>query len=71
MTVAALHTHKRTNSDHQSCTMLLQEHVEGKNLTQMLDMGWQPSHSEVQRIAAELLAILAYLHRHQVCAAIM
>ena len=45
--------------------LLLQEYVEGKNLTQMLDTGWRPSHFEVQRIAAELLEILAYLHLHQ------
>lgn len=37
----------------------LQEYIEGKTLAQMTDMGWQPSHHEVQRIAAELLGILA------------
>ncbi|KAL3158421.1 hypothetical protein ABBQ38_010656 [Trebouxia sp. C0009 RCD-2024] len=52
--------------EHMQGFCVVQEYVEGKHLTQMLDMGWQPSHSEVQRIAAELLAILAYLHQHQV-----
>ena len=32
----------------------------------MLDMGWRPSPSEVARVAAEMLTILAYIHQHKV-----
>lgn len=45
---------------------MLQEYIEGKNLSQMLDMGWRPPLSEVHHIAAELLATLEYLHQLKV-----
>jgi len=44
----------------------VQELIEGKNLAQMVEAGWQPAQKEVERIARELLTTFSYLQQQQV-----
>lgn len=43
-----------------------QELIEGKSLAQMVEAGWQPAQTEVERIAGELLTTFSYLQQQQV-----
>lgn len=40
---------------------IVQELAEGKNLQQLVEEGWRPEEKEIERIAQEILEVLAYL----------
>ncbi|KAL0038775.1 hypothetical protein WJX79_007294 [Trebouxia sp. C0005] len=54
------------DSDGDRAYFLVQELIEGKSLAQMVEAGWQPAQTEVERIAGELLTTFSYLQQQQV-----
>ncbi|MEG4804154.1 ankyrin repeat domain-containing protein [Microcoleus sp. ARI1-B5] len=44
------------------CFYIVQELAEGPSLASLVENGWHASESEIQRIAAQILEILVYLH---------
>lgn len=50
-------------SENNSCFYLVQEVAYGKPLNILIEEGWQPSESEVKKIAIQILEILKYLQQ--------
>ncbi|MEG5136398.1 MULTISPECIES: ankyrin repeat domain-containing protein [unclassified Microcoleus] len=44
------------------CFYIVQELAQGQSLASLVENGWHASESEIQRIAAQILEILVYLH---------